>query len=249
MCRCCSKEIWKRGEPPPPAFAPVVVEGEDSYTQADNSVVVATDSMKNITYCRWTGVDLQHEKVIDVGNRSGQDFSAHPKRREIRFAPRDTPRLQVRPHPQGVRDNRTAPMGENHRGRETTRSLFPQGRRREEGRQDPSRRQPGKGQTGRKGFSRHQRPFRSHPSLCLYTVIMGIHTQQQSSNRQGLPLRISSGTSTQPWQRSTIGSLARRSTFCTASPHSKSPRPRTKRHSSLTRNRSRAQVASRRGKA
>jgi len=31
----------------------VVFEGEDSYTQADNSVVVATDSIKNITYCRW----------------------------------------------------------------------------------------------------------------------------------------------------------------------------------------------------
>lgn len=26
---------------------------EHSYTQADNSVVVATDSMKNITYCEW----------------------------------------------------------------------------------------------------------------------------------------------------------------------------------------------------
>ena len=29
-----------------------VFEREDSYTEADNSVVVATDSMKNITYCK-----------------------------------------------------------------------------------------------------------------------------------------------------------------------------------------------------
>lgn len=30
-----------------------VFEREDSYTEADNGVVVATDSMKNITYCEW----------------------------------------------------------------------------------------------------------------------------------------------------------------------------------------------------
>jgi urate oxidase len=26
----------------------------DSYTEADNSVVVATDSIKNVIYCKWT---------------------------------------------------------------------------------------------------------------------------------------------------------------------------------------------------
>jgi len=35
-----------------------VFEREDSYTQGDNSVVVATDSMKNITYCKWRRVNL-----------------------------------------------------------------------------------------------------------------------------------------------------------------------------------------------
>ena len=37
---------------------PDVFEGGDSYTQADNSVVVATDSMKNITYCKRKCVNL-----------------------------------------------------------------------------------------------------------------------------------------------------------------------------------------------
>jgi len=76
-----------------------------------------------------------------------------------------------------------------------------------------------------------------------------IDVSQQSSNRRGLRLRISFETSTQPWQRSMIGSLAHRSTFCTPSPHSKSPHLRTERSSGLTGNRSRVRVALRRGKA
>jgi len=42
----------------------VLLEGdlETSYTHADNSVVVATDSMKNITYCKWMYVNLEREK-------------------------------------------------------------------------------------------------------------------------------------------------------------------------------------------
>jgi len=77
----------------------VLLEGEldTSYTQADNSVVVATDSIKNITYY----------------------FSAHSKRREIWFTPRDSSRFQVRSHPQGTRDYRAAPVGKNHGRRET----------------------------------------------------------------------------------------------------------------------------------
>ena len=70
---------------------------------------------------------------------------------------------------------------------------------------------------------------------------------EQSSNRRGLRLRISSETNIRPWERSMIGSLAHLSTFCTHSPRSRSPRPRTRRSSSLTRNRSRVQVASGRG--
>lgn len=46
-----------------------------------------------------------------------------------------------------------------------------------------------------------------------------------------------------------IGSLAHRSTFCTPSPRSRSPRPGTKRSSILTRNRSRVRVALGRGRA
>lgn len=36
----------------------------NSYTQADNSVVVATDSIKNITYCEWTWI-CDMRRVID----------------------------------------------------------------------------------------------------------------------------------------------------------------------------------------
>ena len=72
---------------------------------------------------------------------------------------------------------------------------------------------------------------------------------KQCSNLRGRRLRISSETSTQRWQRLMIGSLALRSTFCTPSPHSKSPHLRTERSSGLTGNRSRVPVALRRGKA
>jgi len=87
------------------------------------------------------------------------------------------------------------------------------------------------------------------PPLSLPVVMALRFRAEQFSNRQGLRLKISFETSTQRWQRSMIGSLAHRSTFCTPSPHSKSPRLRTKRSSGLTGNRSRVRVASRRGKA
>ena len=85
------------------------------------------------------------------------------------------------------------------------------------------------------------------PPLSLVRVLT--FRAKQSSNQRGLLLRISFETSTQPWQRSMIGSLAHRSTFCTPSPHSKSPHLRTERSSGLTGNRSRVRVALRRGKA
>lgn len=34
----------------------------NSYTEADNSAVVATDSIKNVTYCAWTCENVREEK-------------------------------------------------------------------------------------------------------------------------------------------------------------------------------------------
>jgi len=53
----------------------VLLEGdiETSYTQADNSVVVATDSQKNIVYCASLHSHLSGTHTYH-GNRSGKDL-------------------------------------------------------------------------------------------------------------------------------------------------------------------------------
>ncbi|OBZ73109.1 Uricase [Grifola frondosa] len=64
-----------------------------SYTKADNSVIVATDSIKNITYC------ISRESV-----------PAYPVSGALRAAPRDTPRVQIRAYTQGLCLNREAAL-------------------------------------------------------------------------------------------------------------------------------------------